>query len=208
MDAAIVGIQEKADVPHSAGLVVVAIVLYLRPYQFVVTELGPPPASVLLLADRHGLVPRHSPIDRRIDNQAGPLLMDAFRKDIFLKSLERCGQNATFISSFYDRFLSTSEDIREKFKHTDFDKQNQMLLKSLKLVAGATLGEPASLREMRERAETHDRHNLNIEPRLYDFWLDSAIETASEFDTEWDESVEQAWHAVLGYVILHMAKFY
>lgn len=134
--------------------------------------------------------------------------MDAFRKDIFLKSLERCSQNEKFIPGFYEHFLSTSEEIREKFKHTDFAKQNQMLLQSLKLVAGATLGEPSSLREMRERAETHDRHNLNIEPRLYDFWLDSVIETASEFDAEWDESVEQAWHAVLGHVILHMAKFY
>lgn len=43
-----------------------------------------------------------------------------------------------------------------------------MLLRSLKLVAGATAGEPKSLREIRQRAETHDRYHLNIEPEHYD----------------------------------------
>ena len=134
--------------------------------------------------------------------------MDASPKDRFLQSLDRCSHNEGFIPAFYDRFLSASEEIRDKFRHADFEKQNRMLLRSLTLAAGATSGEPESLREIRERAETHDRHHLNIEPRLYDIWLISVIEVAAEFDTEWNDSIEEAWNTILGHVIQHMIKYY
>ncbi len=110
--------------------------------------------------------------------------------------------------ALYDRFLSTSDEIREKFQDTDFTKQNQMLLRSLRLAAGATSGETEALREIRACAETHDRHHLNIEPRLYDAWLTSVIGAAREFDAEWNESVEDAWRTILGHVIKHMIKYY
>jgi len=134
--------------------------------------------------------------------------MDVSPKDLFLQSLDRCSSNEKFMPAFYDRFLSSSDEIQEQFKHTDFEKQNQMLLRSLKLAAGATTGEPESLREIRERAETHDRHHLNIEPRLYDIWLTSVILAAQEFDDEWNPTIEEAWKTILGYVIEHMTHFY
>lgn len=134
--------------------------------------------------------------------------MDESPKDRFLKSLDRCTSNEEFIPAFYERFLSISDEIRDKFKNTDFEKQNQMLQRSLRLAAGATSGDPDSLREMRERAETHDRRHLNIEPRLYDDWLTSVIGAARDFDEEWNESIEEAWNTILGHAIKHMVKFY
>ena len=129
-------------------------------------------------------------------------------KERFLSSLDRCSNHESFIPSFYERFLGHSKEIREKFAHTDFDKQNQMLLRSLRLSAGATAGQPESLREIRERAETHDRHHLNIEPRLYDTWLTTVVNTAREFDPEWDDTIEEAWKTVLGHVISLMIRHY
>ncbi len=134
--------------------------------------------------------------------------MNPSPKDCFLESLDRCSAHEQFIPAFYDRFLSTSSEIREKFEGTDFEKQNQMLLRSLKLAAGATNGEPESLREIRERAETHDRRHLNIRPQLYTAWLTSVISAASEFDEQWDATTEEAWNTILGYVIKHMVRFY
>lgn len=134
--------------------------------------------------------------------------MESTHKDVLLQSLERCSQDESFIPAFYDRFLATSDEVREKFKHTDFQKQNQMLIRSLKLAANATSGDPEALREIRDRAETHDRHNLNIEPKLYELWLASVIKTASEFDSEWDESVEESWDVILGHVVTHMTRYY
>lgn len=135
-------------------------------------------------------------------------MAESTRKDRFLESLARCSENENFIPAFYDRFLSTSAEIRRKFRHTDFEKQNAMLLRSLTLAAGATAGEPESLREMRERAETHDRHHLNIEPPLYDIWLASVVATARDFDDQWNASIEEAWNTILGFAIKHMLKYY
>lgn len=129
-------------------------------------------------------------------------------KDQFLQSLDRCIQNEDFIPAFYDRFLSTSEEIQKKFRHTNFEQQNKMLLRSLRLAAGATAGESASLQELRERAKSHDRDHLNIEPPLYDLWLAAALETVQEYDPEWDETVETTWRTILGYVISYMVKRY
>lgn len=136
-------------------------------------------------------------------------MVQAFsHKEIFLKSLERCTSSNKFIPSFYQRFLAASEEIRDKFKHTDFKRQNKMLVRSLKLAAGATAGEAKSLQELRDRAETHDRHHLDIRPELYDHWRDAIVITAGEFDPQWSDEVEEAWNSVLGYVINHMIKYY
>ncbi len=129
-------------------------------------------------------------------------------KDQFLQSLERCEEDESFIPSFYKRFLSTSDEIKDKFRHTDFEKQNKMLIRSLKLAAGATIGEPEALQELRDRAETHDRHHLNIKPELYDAWLNAVIETAREYDAQWNDNIESIWRSILGHVINHMIKFY
>lgn len=129
-------------------------------------------------------------------------------KQLFLESLNRCVIHEGFIPAFYARFLLSSEEVREKFRQTDFARQNAMLLRSLTLVAGATSGEGPSLQELWERAETHDRHHLNIEPHLYSIWVDAAIATARDFDGEWDGEVEAAWRRILGYVTHHMIKHY
>lgn len=129
-------------------------------------------------------------------------------KDQFLRSLESCASDPGFLSDFYDRFLSTSAEIREKFRDTDMETQKQMLLRSLRLSAGATVGDSDSLRELRERAESHDRHHLNIQPILYEFWLNTVIQTASEYDPDWNCDVEQAWQTVLGHVVHQMQQYY
>lgn len=129
-------------------------------------------------------------------------------RERFLQSLARCTDDVRFIPSFYDCFLSTSEEIRDKFKHTHFEQQHQMLHQSLKLAASAATDEPESLQELRARAETHDRYHHNIEPKLYAIWLNCVIDTARDFDKEWDESIEAAWKAILGHVIAHMSRHY
>ena len=136
------------------------------------------------------------------------MAQNSSHKEIFLHSLERCVSSKKFIASFYQRFLAASDEIREKFKHTDFEQQNKMLVRSLKLAAGATAGEANSLQELRDRAETHDRHHLDIKPELYDHWRNAIIATASEFDPQWNDEIEEAWRSVLGYVINHMIKYY
>ena len=129
-------------------------------------------------------------------------------KEVFLQSVGRCVASEAFIPAFYKRFLGSSEEIRHKFRFTDFEKQNKMLARSLELCAGATAGEPEALAEINERATTHDRYHWNIEPRMYDMWLESIIETARDFDDQWTDAVEAAWRTILGHVVQRMVRKY
>lgn len=134
------------------------------------------------------------------------LMLD--RKDLFLSSLERCASSDGFIAAFYERFLATSDEVRELFQHTDFDRQRQLLLKSLRLIAAATAGSVEGLQELHERAESHDHHHLNIKPELYEFWRESLVETAEKFDEKWNGEIHDAWEAVLGHAISYMTRRY
>ena len=129
-------------------------------------------------------------------------------KELFLQSVGRCVASGAFIPAFYERFLGASEEIKNKFRFTDFKKQNELLRRSLELSAGATAGEPEALREINERATTHDRHHLNIEPRFYGIWLETIIETAADFDDQWTDAVEAAWRRILGHVVQHLIRKY
>ena len=83
-----------------------------------------------------------------------------------------------------------------------------MLLRSLQLSVSATDGEQEGLRELNERAETHDRSHLNIRPELYQHWLKAIMATASEYDPEWNDEIESAWQKILGFVIRHLSSRY
>ena len=126
----------------------------------------------------------------------------------FLDSLERCARSKEFIPTFYANFMSSSEEVREKFLHTNFDRQNSMLLNSLRLASEAVAGNPEGLKELRQRGETHSRNHLKIEPRFYELWLESLITAAHQFDELWDYDIEAAWRQVLGHVIRHMLRYY
>lgn len=129
------------------------------------------------------------------------------RRRIFLESLARCGHGA-FVDRFYERFLASSPDVRAKFTSTDFSRQRHMLLRSLELIASAADGDPAGVDELRARAETHSRSQLNIEPHLYDLWLESAVASAVEADPLWTSDVETAWRSILGAAIHHLRSQY
>lgn len=129
-------------------------------------------------------------------------------KEHFERSLARCAEDDRFMPSFYFRFLASSEEVRSKFRQTDFDQLGIMLLQSLRLAAGATSGDPQSLKEIHERARTHSRWHLNIEPHLYEIWLEKLIEAARECDTQWNEEVENGWRVILGHVIRTMIRHY
>ncbi len=65
--------------------------------------------------------------------------------ETFLASLKRCLAAPGFLESFYDRFVGSSEEVREKFRNTDMKRQARVLEESLYVVANAVQGEENSL---------------------------------------------------------------
>lgn len=127
---------------------------------------------------------------------------------LYRESLARCRRWRGFVPTFYDRFTGSSEEVARKFRSTDFDAQNDMLIRSLELVADATDGLPEGLHELAERARTHDRRHLDIRSELYDLWLESILSTAADFDTEWNDEVAESWRAILDHAIHFMIRRY
>ena len=129
-------------------------------------------------------------------------------RSLFHDSLERCICSDRFIPAFYERFTSSSDEVKLRFVRTNFEKQNEMLKRSLSLIEAATEGKPEGLRELNERAETHDRYHLKIKPELYELWRSAVLETAREFDSQWDDEIENAWQHILDFAIAYMVRRY
>jgi hemoglobin-like flavoprotein len=119
--------------------------------------------------------------------------------ETFLASLRRCLAAPRFLESFYERFLGSSEEVRDKFRNTDMKRQARVLEDSLYVVANAVQGEENSLARgaLPALAAKHGRQGLDVRPGLYDLWIDCLVETARVHDPQFDGAVESAWRDTL-----------
>lgn len=131
-------------------------------------------------------------------------------EDVFVASLKRCLAGPEFLKSFYDRFMSSSEEVREIFRNTDFKTQTRVLSESLFVVAILPQAKPDSpvWKEMAQLAKRHSRVDLKIAPPLYDLWLESLVDTAREHDPEFSPGIEAAWRQILSIGIEYMRSRY
>ena len=109
---------------------------------------------------------------------------------------------------FYDRFMASSPEVRNKFRGTDLTTQYRVLRRSLELCPAAAAGDQASLGELTTRARTHDRAHLDIRPALYDLWRQALLATAADSDPEWDEETEDVWREALEFALGLMKTHY
>jgi hemoglobin-like flavoprotein len=130
--------------------------------------------------------------------------------DVFLASLKRCLGAPGFLVEFYERFVGSSDEVREKFRGVDLKRQARVLEDSLYVVAVAVQGEEGSLArgDLPRLAERHSRRDLDIRPELYDLWAQCLVETARAHDPEWTVDVEAAWRDTLAFGIESMRRRY
>jgi hemoglobin-like flavoprotein len=123
-----------------------------------------------------------------------PAEIDAFRA-----SLNRCLAKPEFLRDFYEIFMESSPEVREKFKNTDFPRQTRVLADSLYMMAVAAQLErnAGAWAEMDRLAGRHDRTGLDIRPGLYDLWLDCLLRAAARHDPEYSREIETAWRDTL-----------
>ncbi|MDP6503917.1 MAG: hypothetical protein QF886_09890 [Planctomycetota bacterium] len=115
----------------------------------------------------------------------------------FDDSLSRCHTNPRFLDLFYEKFLSSSEDVREKFKNTDFRTQKRALRASFYLIMLAAEDEENGPEKyLKDLAIVHDAEHLDVGAGLYDLWLDSLLATVAECDPEHNDNVAQIWEDV------------
>jgi hemoglobin-like flavoprotein len=119
--------------------------------------------------------------------------------DVFRSSLKRCLARADFLLHFHHAFLASSEEVREKFKDTDLERQSRVLADSLFMMAVVAQGQQKgpAWAEMGRLARVHSRSQLDIRPGLYDVWLQCLLQAAERHDPEFSPLVEEAWRSTL-----------
>jgi len=123
-------------------------------------------------------------------------------------SYRRCHADPRFLDLFYERFLSSSEKVAEKFAGTDFARQKKALNMSLHMMMLSCQGDDTADSYLQYIAERHGHGDLDIEPALYGLWLNSLIDSVREVDTEFDVDVETAWRETMRHGIDFMISRY
>jgi hemoglobin-like flavoprotein len=115
--------------------------------------------------------------------------------DIVMQSYGRCCASATFFDDFYQQFLQSSPEVRAKFTNTDMPAQKLLLRQGiLNLVLFARGLPPTKLQAL---AKSHSRENLDIQPHLYNYWVDALINTVEQHDGQASMETHHAWREVL-----------
>ena len=117
--------------------------------------------------------------------------------ELFNDSLERCTRRAGFLDRFYELFLTSSEEVTQKFKHTDFKRQKRALRISLYVMMLVPERKAEADAHLERIAKRHSRRELDIRPELYDLWLDCLIRAAREFDPLFNMETERAWRSIM-----------
>ena len=112
-------------------------------------------------------------------------------------SYERCSAATDFFDAFYRNFLAACPEVKPLFVETDFERLHKLLRHALGLLL-AFPGRPESdLNLLARIAERHSRRDMDIDPALYPFFVDSLIVTVRTYDGEFSPTVERAWRRAL-----------
>jgi hemoglobin-like flavoprotein len=127
------------------------------------------------------------------------MAMDETEVELFNDSLARCVRSGDFFQRFYEVFVASSDEVRDKFRTTDFRRQRRVLQTSFyMLVEYMVLGWPECKAYLERIAAAHSKQGRDISPRLYDLWLDCLLRTVKEKDTMYSKEVESAWRSMMG----------
>jgi hemoglobin-like flavoprotein len=130
--------------------------------------------------------------------------------EVFLASLKRCLAQPEFMLNFYAIFMDSSEEVRQKFAHTDFKQQTRVLAESFWVIAVAAQGRRTSPAwgDLPRIAARHGRNDLDVRPGLYDTWLDCLVQAVRKHDGEFSSEIEDAWRKTLAPAIEYMRSKY
>ena len=126
----------------------------------------------------------------------------------FGQSLDRCLAHPGFLDRFYQHFMASSPAIAERFRDTDFEKQKGAVVQSLYLMVLAMEGGAAAIEYLDQVARRHGRADLDVEPQLYDVWLECLIRTVREQDPDFSDDVERSWRETMRFGIAFMRARY
>ncbi len=122
--------------------------------------------------------------------------------EIFEQSLERVMRKEGFLDSFYDHFTRQSDEIAVIFTHKDMNQLKHKLDSTLHILVEVAEGQPGSELYIEMLGRIHNR--LGVKGRHFTMWREALLDTVSRFDDEYDDSVAEAWSAVIDSIVSRM----
>lgn len=115
--------------------------------------------------------------------------------DIVMQSYGRCCASDGFFDSFYEHFLASSPEVRDKFANTNMAAQKLLLRQGILNVVLYARGMPDT--KLKALGCTHSRKGFNIRPELYTLWFKALAKTISEHDKQITPDIIEAWREVV-----------
>ena len=124
-------------------------------------------------------------------------------------SWERVKGIDVFGRKFYDSLFFLNKDLKNKFKATDFEHQEKLLLQGVEILVKYLDDEDQfSKKQIMRLAKTHNHYNLGIHPHSYYYWVEALIMTISALDDSWFDDLEYYWRECIGFPINFMISQY
>ncbi len=112
-------------------------------------------------------------------------------------SYSRCCVNPKFFDLFYDNFLASHPTIAPMFAKTDMTKQKTLLRQGLSMMFMHLGGNSVGTTGVDRIAESHSKKKMNIDPNLYDYWINSLVKSVKACDEKMTPALEGEWRKIL-----------
>lgn len=124
-------------------------------------------------------------------------------------SYGRCLLDDTFFDHLYYTFLASNDEIPRRFAKTEISKQKEVIRHSLGTVLNYAKEDDAMAAQVIARLkDSHGPGKLNIEPKLYAFWIDSLIKTVKKCDPDFTPELGESWKHVVMPAVTEMISAY
>ena len=124
------------------------------------------------------------------------------------ESYSRCCVNPKFFDMFYANFLASHPAIAPMFAKTEMTKQKALLRQGVSMMFMHLDGKGVGTTGIDRIGESHSKKKMNIDPNLYDFWINSLVKSVKDCDAKLTSALETEWRKTLRAGVDRIVSFY
>ena len=113
------------------------------------------------------------------------------------RSFGRCILSPGFLDEFYESFMTSSDEIRTKFKNTNFEKQKSLIKTGLSFMIMFADGRESAAIKLREIGKSHSSGHLDIPFWMFDSWKMALLTAVKKHDRKVTWELLEEWENVL-----------
>ena len=125
------------------------------------------------------------------------MVVTPFEAEVFHASLKRCESSEGFYHRFSKIFMETAEEVRDRFRNTDFERQVRMLRASITMAALVSQDNRQVRLHIKRLAASYGHAGYDIPPRLFEVWLDCLLNAVEECDPKFDKTIRRVWGKIM-----------